>query len=452
MNEIAIIVLAAGLGTRMRSELPKVLHKAGGRSLLGHALTAVRELAPAQCVVVCGPGKEDLTGEARRYLPGAEIATQTERRGTGHAVTMAEPKLKDFKGTVLVAYGDVPLIAASTLRDLVNQVSAAQPVAVLGFEAQNPKGYGRLLRSKDGGISAIREELDASSEERLITLSNSGILAIEAPLLWRLLAKVKPNNAKGEIYLTDVVELAVKDGKRVGLAVCPEQQVQGVNTRAQLARIEAILQERYRGAALDGGATMIAPETVFLSADTKIGRDVVIEPNVVFGPGVMVGDNVHILAFSHIEGARIEAGARIGPFARLRPGADIGEDVHIGNFVEVKKAKIDKGAKANHLSYIGDAHVGARTNVGAGTITANYDGFDKHHTEIGAGVSIGSNAVLVAPVKIGDGANIGAGSVITTEIEPDALAFTRAPLDTRKGWAARFRSMKQARKQTKSQG
>jgi len=449
MTEIAIIVLAAGLGTRMHSELPKVLHKAAGRSLLGHVLTAAKELKPAHCVVVCGPGKEDLSGEAKRYVPSAEMATQTERRGTGHAVSMAEGRLKGFTGTVLVLYGDVPLIEASTLRGLADQVSRDQPLAILGFEAANPKGYGRLLRSGDGGIAAIREELDASPQERLVTLCNSGILAVDAALLWRLLAAVKPNNAKNEIYLTDVVELCVGEGKRVGLSVCAEHQVQGVNTRAQLARIEAILQERYRAQALDGGATMIAPDTVFLSADTKIGRDVVIEPNVVFGPGVAVGNNVHILAFSHIEGASIEAGARIGPFARLRPGAEIGEDVHIGNFVEVKKAKVDKGAKANHLSYIGDAHVGAGTNVGAGTITANYDGFDKHHTEIGAGVSIGSNAVLVAPVKIGDGATIGAGSVITSEVEPDALAVTRAPVKTLGGWSARFRASKLARKKAK---
>lgn len=450
MSDIAIIVLAAGLGTRMRSELPKVLHRAAGRSLLGHVLTAANELGPAHCVVVCGPGKEDLSGEARRYTPRAEIVTQLERRGTGHAVSVAEDKLKGFKGTVVVLYGDVPLIEAATLRGLMDQVRGVQPLAILGFEPDSPKGYGRLLRGQDGSVIAIREELDASPAERLITLCNSGILAVDATLLWRLLAAVKPNNVKGEIYLTDIVELCVAEGKRVGLSVCPEQEVQGVNTRAQLARIESILQKRYRAAALDGGATMIAPDTVFLSADTKIGRDVVIEPNVVFGPGVSVGNNVHILAFSHIEGATIEAGARVGPFARLRPGAEIGEDVHIGNFVEVKKAKIDKGAKANHLSYIGDAHVGARTNIGAGTITANYDGFDKHHTEIGAGVSIGSNAVLVAPVTIGDAATIGAGSVITSEVEPDSLALTRPPVKTIAGWSARFRASKLAGKKAKS--
>ncbi len=317
------------------------------------------------------------------------------------------------------------------------------------FEPDIPKGYGRLLRGSDGGVNAIREELDATPDERLIRLCNSGILAVDAGLLWRLLAAVKPDNAKAEIYLTDIVELCVAEGKRVGLSVCPEQEVQGVNTRAQLARVESLLQDRYRAIALDGGATMIAPDTVFLCADTKIGRDVVIEPNVIFGPAVTVGDNVHILAFSHIEGASIEAGARIGPFARLRPGAEIGEDVHIGNFVEVKKAKIDKGAKANHLTYIGDAHIGARTNVGAGTITANYDGFDKHHTEIGAGVSVGSNAVLVAPVKIGDGATIGAGSVITGDVAPDALALTRAPVKTVDAWSARFRAAKASRKKAK---
>jgi bifunctional UDP-N-acetylglucosamine pyrophosphorylase/glucosamine-1-phosphate N-acetyltransferase len=450
MSEIAAIVLAAGLGTRMRSELPKVMHKAAGRSLLGHVLNTTASLSPARCVVVSGPGKEDLTIESQRTIAAAETVTQAERKGTGHAVLMAAPKLEGFAGKILVLYGDVPLIGAETLRALLAQVSAAQPIAILGFDSETPKGYGRLLRDATGGVIAIREELDATPEERRISLCNSGIVAADAATLWRLLAQVQPNNAKGEYYLTDIVELCVKAGGRVGLATCSESEVQGVNTRAQLARVETLLQERYRAAALDGGATLIAPETIFFCADTKLGRDVVIEPNVVFGPGVTIGDNVQILAFSHIEGAKVADGARIGPFARLRPGADIGADVHIGNFVEVKKAKLDQGAKANHLAYIGDAHVGARANIGAGAITANYDGFDKHHTEIGAGVSVGSNVVMVAPVNIGDGASLGAGSVITNDIEANALALTRAPLETRKGWAARFRAAKQERKKTKS--
>ena len=448
MTEIAIIVLAAGKGTRMKSALPKVMHRAAGRSLLAHVLHAAKALAPAEAVTVVGPGMESVAEEARSVFPQVRTAIQADRLGTAHAVSMAKEALAGFRGTVLVLYGDVPLISSESLAGLAELVGRSG-IAVLGFEAANPHGYGRLLRNAQGQITGIREELDASPEERAITLCNSGIIGVAADILWPLLARVGNSNAKGEYYLTDLVELAAADGKPCVLAVCPEEAVAGVNDRLQLAAIEARLQEAYRRRHMLNGATLTAPGTVFFSADTEIGQDVVIEPNVVFGPGVTVGDGVEILAFSHIEGARIAAGARIGPYARLRPGAEIGAAAHIGNFVEVKKAVIGAGAKANHLSYIGDARVGEKTNIGAGTITCNYDGYEKHLTQIGANVFVGSNSSLVAPVKLGDGANIAAGSVITRDVPANALAMTRAPLDLREGWAARYREMKAARKAAK---
>jgi bifunctional UDP-N-acetylglucosamine pyrophosphorylase/glucosamine-1-phosphate N-acetyltransferase len=444
MTEIAIIVLAAGKGTRMKSSLPKVMHRAAGRSLLGHVLHAARELAPREAVVVVGPDMEAVSAEARRVFPHAREAVQVDRLGTGHAVSMAREALAGFSGTVLILYGDVPLISAGSLRQLAGLAGAG--MAVLGFETANPHGYGRLLQDGSGHVVAIREELDASPAERAIRLCNSGIIAIDSTLLWALLPKLGNANAKGEYYLTDLVELAVAAGSVCRLATCTEAEVAGVNDRVQLAAIEATLQHAYRRRHMLNGATLVAPETVFFSADTVIGQDVVIEPHVVFGPGVAIGDGVEILAFSHIEGANVSRGARIGPYARLRPGAEIGEEAHIGNFVEVKKSVIGKGAKANHLTYIGDARVGAKTNIGAGTITCNYDGYDKHLTDIGENVFVGSNTALVAPVAVGDGASIAAGSVITRNVPADALAMTRAELDLREGWAKRYREMKAARK------
>ncbi len=448
MSELAIIVLAAGKGTRMKSELPKVLHRAAGRSLLAHVLHAARPLDPARTVVVVGPDMDNVAAEARSVFPSAQVAIQTERLGTGHAVGMARAALDGLSGTVLVLYGDVPLIMPETLRHM-SSLAGSDAMAVLGFEAAIPKGYGRLIRNGHGDVTAIREELDASPEERTISLCNSGIIAIEAELLRKLLPKLSNSNAKGEYYLTDLVSLAVANGKTCKLATCSEEEVAGVNDRVQLAAIEARLQASYRRMHMLNGATLVSPETVFFSADTRIGRDVVIEPHVVFGPGVTVGDGVEILGFSHIEGAAIAEGARIGPYARLRPGAEIGEDAHIGNFVEVKKAVIGKGAKANHLSYIGDARVGARTNIGAGTITCNYDGYEKHLTDIGENVFVGSNTALVAPVKLGNGASIGAGSVITRNVAADALAVTRAEQRQLEGWAARNREIKAAKKAAK---
>ncbi len=446
MTDIALVVLAAGKGTRMKSAFPKVMHKVAGRTLLGHVLTAAAALKPRHSVVVVGPDMDDVGAEARRFLPHSVLVVQHERNGTGHAVSMARQALAGFEGTILVLYADVPLISAPALQTLAAKVLAKAPMAVLGFEAANPTGYGRLIPSPAGGISAIREELDASPAERAITLCNSGIIAANSEYLWKYLAKVGNNNAKNEVYLTDVVELVAQSGAKVDFTTCGETEVAGVNDRVQLAAIEATLQASYRRQAMLSGATLTAPDTVYFSADTEIGSDVVIEPNVFFGPGVTVADNVQIFANSHIEGASIASGAKIGPFARLRPGAEIGNDAHIGNFVEIKKAVIGRGAKANHLTYIGDAKVGAGSNIGAGTITCNYDGYEKHLTDIGERVFVGSNSALVAPVKIGDGANIAAGSVITTNIPADALGITRSEMVVMDGWAARYRKLKEARK------
>ncbi len=445
MSDLAIIVLAAGKGIRMKSALPKVMHKAAGRSLLAHVLHAARALKPAKTVVVADPDKEGIAAEAKSIIPAAAIVMQKERLGTANAVAMAKPALGDFSGTVLILYADAPLIQPETVKSLAATVSAKNPMAVLGFEAANPEGYGRVLRNAKRGVVAIREELDASPKEKSIYLCNSGILAVRSALLWRLLPKIGKANAKGEYYLTDLVSLAVAEGVRIGLSECPECEVLGVNDRVQLAAIEDHLQSRLRRQHMLNGVTLAAPDTVFFCADTAIGQDVRIGPHVVFGPGVIVDDNAEILAFSHIEGAHIGAGARVGPYARLRPGAEIGRDAHIGNFVEVKKAVIGEGAKANHLSYIGDAKVGANTNIGAGTITCNYDGYEKHLTEIGENVFVGSNTAFIAPVKVNDGANIAAGSIITKEVPADSLAITRASLQIHDGWAAKYREIKKAK-------
>jgi bifunctional UDP-N-acetylglucosamine pyrophosphorylase / glucosamine-1-phosphate N-acetyltransferase len=449
MTELAVVVLAAGMGTRMKSALPKVLHKAAGRSLLAHVLHAAKALAAAKVVVVHGPDQDAVKKEALKIFPDCLFSEQAERKGTGHAVMMAEAALTGFAGHVLVLCGDVPLVQPTALKTLLAMLTPKTVMAVLGFEAANPIGYGRLLRSGKV-VTAIREHKDASEAERAITLCNSGIIAIAAKHLWPTLKALSPANAQGEYYLTDTVELMAKAGHTCALAVCDEADVAGVNDRVQLAGIEAEFQKRLRHKAMLEGATLLQPDSVYFSADTVIGRDVIIEPNVFFGPGVTVGDDVKILGSSHIEGATIAKGARIGPFARLRPGAEIGENAHVGNYVEIKKAVLGKGAKANHLTYIGDATIGAGSNIGAGTITCNYDGYEKHLTEIGENVFVGSNTSLVAPIKIGAGANIAAGSVITTDVPEDALAMSRAPATVKDGWAKRYRAMKAAKKAKKS--
>jgi bifunctional UDP-N-acetylglucosamine pyrophosphorylase/glucosamine-1-phosphate N-acetyltransferase len=433
----AAIVLAAGLGTRMRSDRPKVLHAVAGRSMIGHVAAALAPLSLDPLIAVIGPESKPSD------LPsGFQTILQTDRRGTGDAARIGATLLGGFAGTVLILAGDTPLIRSETLSAAVAARASGNGIALVGFRAADPTGYGRLLRDPDGSVLRIVEHKDASDEERLIPWCNSGIYAVDATKLAGWLAKLQPNNAQGEYYLTDIVALARAEGLRVAMVEAPEEDVHGVNSRIELARAEAVWQDRLRRAAMAGGATLIDPATVFFCHDTVIGRDVVIQPNVVFGPGVIVGDRVEIRAFSHIEGAKIAAGAIIGPFARLRPGTVVGEGGHIGNFVELKNTVLEAGAKANHLSYLGDAQIGAGANIGAGTITCNYDGFGKYRTQIGAGAFIGSNTALVAPVTVGAGAIVGAGSVIASDVPEDALAVTRSEQTVREGAAARFRARK----------
>jgi bifunctional UDP-N-acetylglucosamine pyrophosphorylase/glucosamine-1-phosphate N-acetyltransferase len=438
---LLVVVLAAGKGTRMKSALPKVLHKIAGRTMLGHVLALTAALKSERLAVVVGPGMDDVRREALKHAASAEVFVQENQLGTADAVLAAKSAIAKHSGDLLVLYADTPLIEAETLARLVAELDRGAAVAVLGFEAKDPGSYGRLLTESDGSLRAIREAKDATEEELRVSLCNSGVMAFrhDAPL--DVLEAIGNQNAKGEYYLTDAVEILRRAGGRAGIVVCPETEVLGVNARTELAEAEAIWQERARKRAMTEGATLIAPGTVWLSFDTRIGRDVVIEPNVVFGPGVSVADGVEIKANCHIEGAKIGAGARIGPFARLRPGADLGTDVHVGNFVEVKNVTMGEGAKANHLTYLGDGSVGPGANIGAGTIFCNYDGFFKHRTEIGAGAFVGSNSALVAPVKIGDGAYIGSGSVITKDVSPGALALERATQEERPGWAEKFRQM-----------
>ncbi|HUL87466.1 MAG TPA: bifunctional UDP-N-acetylglucosamine diphosphorylase/glucosamine-1-phosphate N-acetyltransferase GlmU [Pseudolabrys sp.] len=435
------IVLAAGEGTRMRSRLPKVLHQLGGSSLLVHVMKAASAAGTNDLAVVVGPGEEAVTAEARKYAPKAQIFEQRERCGTAHAVLSARKAITRGAEDILVIFGDTPLVQAETLSKLRAALAQGAAVAVLGFEPVRPQGYGRLvMHGRD--LVAIREERDATPEERKITLCNGGLMALAGKHALAILTRIGNANAKGEYYLTDAVAIARDMGLMAVAIETSEDDVRGINTKVQLAEAEALLQQRLRTAALEAGVTMIAPETVFLSADTKLGKDVIIEPNVVFGPGVTVEDGATIKSFSYMEGARIGKDARVGPFARLRPGADLGKNVRIGNFVEVKQAKIEAGAKANHLTYIGDAHVGEGVNVGAGTITCNYDGAGKHRTEIGKGVFIGSNSALVAPVKIGAGAYIGAGTIVTKNVPAGALAIARAKQTVKEGWAKRLRQVK----------
>jgi len=434
------IVLAAGEGTRMRSSMPKVLHAIGGRALIDHVVTAAMQAGGAEISVVVGPDHGAVEKEAKRVAPQAAIFQQRERLGTAHAVLSARTAIAQGADDVLVMFGDTPLIRSETLAALRYALAKGAAVAVLGFTPADPKGYGRLVM-KGGDLVAIREEKDASAEERAITFCNGGLMALAGAHALTILDRIGNANAKGEYYLTDAVAIARDMGLKTAAIETSEDDVRGINTKAQLAEAEAVLQKRLRTAALEAGVTLVAPETVFLSADTKLGKDVVIEPNVVFGPGVTVEDGAVIRAFSHLEGAHVGKGARIGPFARLRPGAALGTDVHIGNFVEVKAATIEDGAKANHLAYIGDARVGAGSNIGAGTITCNYDGVAKHRTDIGKGTFIGSNSSLVAPVKIGDGAYVGSGSVVTQDVPPDSLAIGRAKQTVKEGWVKRLREV-----------
>ena len=443
---VAAVILAAGKGTRMKSDLHKVLHPIAGKSMLMHLLDSVEALGPMRKVVIVGSGKEQL--ETAVAGTGCAIAVQEPQLGTGHAVQQAEVALSGFDGDVLILYGDVPFVPADTMRAMLARLGEAdQPaVVVLGFEPSDGLQYGRVIASDSGRIEKMVEYKDATPAERDCRLCNSGLMAVRSQDLFALLSRVGKDNAAGEYYLVDIVNIAIADGRACAVITTDPFDVAGINSRAELAEMEAQWQARRRQQAMDEGATLVAPDTVWFSHDTDIGRDVLIEPNVFFGPGVTIADKVSIRGFSHIEGATIASGAEVGPFARLRPGAVLEEKAKVGNFVEVKKARLGKGAKASHLTYLGDADVGAGANIGAGTITCNYDGFLKYRTEIGAGAFIGSNSALVAPVSIGEGAIVAAGSVVTADVHADALAIARGSQEMKPNWARRVREVMAAKK------
>ncbi|MEP2784018.1 MAG: bifunctional UDP-N-acetylglucosamine diphosphorylase/glucosamine-1-phosphate N-acetyltransferase GlmU [Pseudoruegeria sp.] len=446
----ALIVLAAGRGTRMNSDLPKVLHPLGGAPLMVHAIRAGAALEPDLTIVVTGHGSDAVGKAAQAYDPDIALAHQTEQSGTAHAVAQARAALDGFEGDAFVLYGDTPFIQPETLSAMAN-ARADHAVVVLGFTAKDPGRYGRLVTDGDQ-LTRIVEFKDASDEECAITLCNSGVVVADAQTLFSLIDAVGNDNASAEYYLTDIVEIARAKGMSAGFVTCPESETQGINTRTELATAEATLQFNKRTEALENGVTMTAPDTVFFAYDTYIGRDALIEPNVVFGSGVTIESDAIIRAFSHLEGCHVSQKAIVGPYARLRPGAELAEKVRVGNFVEVKNAELAEGAKVNHLSYIGDASIGKDTNVGAGTITCNYDGFFKHRTEIGERAFIGSNTMLVAPVSVGDEAMTASGSVITSNVEPQALAIARAKQMTKPGLARKMFDMLKATKERNQKG
>ena len=444
---IALIILAAGKGTRMQSELPKVLHKVAGAPMLIHAMRAGRALEPKRTIIVAGHGFEAVSATARAEDPEVEIVRQETQLGTGHAVGQARAALDDFDGTVIVLYGDCPLIQPRTLEELTATLSTAA-VSVLGFEAENPARYGRLITDGDR-LKRIVEFKDATPAERAVRLCNSGVMAASAELLFDLLSEIDANNASGELYLTDVIGKAVGRGLSCTAIRCAERETLGVNSRVELMQAEKEFQTLRRAEALEDGISMPAPETVHFSFDTVIGRDAIIEQNVVFGPGVTVESGAQIRAFSHLEGVHVARGCVVGPYARLRPGAELAEDVKIGNFVEIKASTLDEGAKVNHLSYIGDAHIGARANIGAGTITCNYDGVMKHHTSIGEAAFIGSNTMLVAPITVGQDAMTASGSVITRDVPAGDLAIARSKQDNKAGFSVKLMNKLRALKAAK---
>jgi len=430
----------------MKSDQHKVLHPIAGRPMLEHLLDSVDSLGPAKTVVVVGSGREQV--EPLVVAHKGEIVVQEPQLGTGDAVRKAEPVLAGFDGDVLILYGDTPLVETATMLAMLDRLNApdAPAAVVVASRPADPRNYGRIIADSEGRIVKMVEHKDATDEERAVDLCNSGLMAVRAADLWPLLSGVENDNASGEYYLPDIVMLAAAVGRRSAVIETGEGEVAGINSRAELAAVEAEWQRRRRDRAMADGVSLIAPETVWFAHDTEIGRDTIVEPDVVFGPGVTIGNGVRIRAFSHIEGASIASGAQIGPYARLRPGAEIGEDARIGNFVEVKKSRVGKGAKANHLAYLGDSEIGAGANIGAGTITCNYDGYFKYGTRIGEGAFIGSNSALVAPVSIGAGAIVGAGSVVTKDVEADALALGRGDQQVKPGWAARFRAAMSAKK------
>ena len=448
---VALIILAAGKGTRMNSELPKVLHPIAGAPLLHHAMQTGSALGPARTIIVAGHGAEQVQAAAQDYDPQAEVVLQAEQLGTGHAVDQARELLQGFEGDVVVLFGDTPFLRPETLERML-EARKAHDVVVLGFDvAELQPRYGRLVMDGDR-LLRIVEYKDATEDERQIHFTNSGLLACKAATLFDLIAGLSNDNASGEYYLTQVAELANARGLSVTAVKCDEAETLGVDSRADLAAADASFQARARAALLADGVTLAAPDTVYLSFDTVIGRDALIEPNVVFGPGVTVESGATIRAFSHLEGCHVARGAIVGPYARLRPGTELAEDVSIGNFVEVKNATLAQGAKVNHLSYIGDASIGEASNVGAGTITCNYDGVMKHRTEIGARAFIGSNTMLVAPVSVGNEAMTGSGSVITSDVEDGALAIARAPQVEKPGMARKLFEMLKAKKARAQRG
>jgi bifunctional UDP-N-acetylglucosamine pyrophosphorylase/glucosamine-1-phosphate N-acetyltransferase len=442
----AAIILAAGQGTRMKSPLPKVLHPVGQRAMLDHAIDAAEALGCERIVVVVGSHSPEVRAHVEKRLGEDSIAVQDPPLGTGHAVRAAEAVLGDFIGHVVVTYGDVPLLKAADIEPVF--ADAHEGVTVIGFEARDPGAYGRLILQGEE-LLAITEAKEATADVLAITACNSGVMAAPVGLLFELLAEVKNDNAKGEYYLTDVVELARKRGAPTRAVFAAEDSVMGVNAQSELAQAEALFQATQREHFLAAGVTMSAPDTVHFAWDTEVGAGTTIEPFVVFGPGARVAEGARIRSFSHIEGAKVATKAEVGPYARLRPGADLGEGVKIGNFVEVKNVRMDAGAKANHLAYLGDGHVGAKANIGAGTIFCNYDGFFKHRTTVGEGAFVGSNSALVAPVTIGAGAMVGSGSVVTKDVAPGDLALGRAEQTTKPGWAARFMATMRAKKAAK---
>ncbi|MET0180421.1 MAG: bifunctional UDP-N-acetylglucosamine diphosphorylase/glucosamine-1-phosphate N-acetyltransferase GlmU [Novosphingobium sp.] len=435
---LAIVVLAAGKGTRMKSELHKVLHPIAGRAMIDHLLASTATLAPERRVVVAGHGREAL---AAALGEGATIAVQEPQLGTGHAVQQAEGALAGFAGDVLILYGDVPFVRAETMRAMLDRLHAddAPAVVVLGFAPDDPLQYGRVLAHEDGRIAKLVEHKDATAAERACPLCNSGLMAVRAADLFALLARVGNANAQGEFYLVDIVNIANADGRTCAVVVTDDpHEVTGINSRAELADAELAWQQRRRARAMAEGASLIAPETVWFAWDTVLGRDVTVEPSVWFGPGVTVADGVRIKAFCHIEGARLAAGVEVGPFARLRPGTALGEKAKVGNFVEIKAATLGAGAKASHLTYLGDAEVGAGANIGAGTITCNYDGYFKHKTVIGERAFIGSNSALIAPIRIGADAIVAAGSAVSRDVAEGELRMVRAEQLIKPGWADQF--------------
>ncbi len=437
---VALVILAAGKGTRMNSDLPKVLHSVAAAPLLMHAMRAGEALDPAKVIVVGGFGGEQVEEAALDWNETAEFALQSEQLGTAHAVDQARSHLQDFIGDVIVLYGDTPFIRPETLQSMLQKRADGAAIVVLGFEAEVPGRYGRLIVDDTENLTAIVEAKDATSEDLQVTLCNSGVICADAKTLFDLIAKVGNDNASGEYYLTDIVGLANAEGLGCAAVTCDIAETMGINSRAELAEAEAAFQARARLEAMENGATLTAPETVYFAYDTIVGRDVVIGPNVVFGPDVTIESGATINAFCHLEGCHVSRGAIVGPFARLRPGAELAEFARVGNFVEVKNAQIGEGAKINHLSYVGDADIGPEANIGAGTITCNYDGVMKHRTEIGARAFIGSNTSLVAPVSIGRDAMTGSGSVITKNVPAEALAIARAQQINKEGFAVRLKN------------